>query len=300
MNKKALLILHGKQAANQAVRDAVMDWRDQGHELAVRVTWEGGDAERYVQEALNNGFTTVIAGGGDGSVRDITQALMESGQRDLELAVLPLGTANDFATAAEIPVEPADTLSLLENNPYPCDVIQVNDHYFLNMATGGFGTEVTTQTSEDLKKMLGGAAYLLTGLTRFSEIESAKGHFKGEDFEWEGEFLALGLGNGRQAGGGQRLCPDALINNGLFDVAILPADMDLLAGVKELFDSEARQDPNQEGLFVRTRLSEMHIETPTSMNLNLDGEPIQNTTFHIRAIPNALRLYLPEHSPLLG
>lgn len=300
MSKKALLILHGKQAANQAVRDAVMDWRDQGHELAVRVTWEGGDAERYVQEALNNGFSTLIAGGGDGSVRDITQALMESGQKDLELAILPLGTANDFATAAEIPVEPADSLSLLENNPQPCDVIQVNDHYFLNMATGGFGTEVTTQTSEDLKKMLGGAAYLLTGLTRFSEIESAKGHFKGEDFEWEGEFLALGLGNGRQAGGGQRLCPDALINNGLFDVAILPADMDLLAGVKELFDSEARLDPNQEGLFVRTRLSEMHIETPTSMNLNLDGEPIQNTTFHIRAIPNALRLYLPEHSPLLG
>ena len=56
MSKKALLILHGKQAANQAVRDAVMNWREQGHELAVRVTWEGGDAERYVQEALNNGF----------------------------------------------------------------------------------------------------------------------------------------------------------------------------------------------------------------------------------------------------
>ena len=176
---------------------------------------------------------------------------MESGQQDLELAILPLGTANDFATAAEISAEPADSLALLATDPHPCDVIQVNDHYFLNMATGGFGTEVTTQTSEDLKKMLGGAAYLLTGLSRFSEIESAKGHFKGEGFEWEGEFLALGLGNGRQAGGGQRLCPDALVNNGLFDVAILPADMDLLAGVKELFDSEARQDPNQEGLLDR-------------------------------------------------
>ncbi len=300
MSKKALLILHGKQASNQAVRDAVMAWRDQGHELAVRVTWEGGDAERYVEEALSNGFTTIIAGGGDGSVRDITQALMESGQQALELAIIPLGTANDFATAAEIPLEPADCLALLANTPTPCDVIQVNDHYFLNMATGGFGTEVTTQTSEDLKKMLGGAAYLLTGLTRFSEIESAQGHFKGEGFEWEGEFLALGLGNGRQAGGGQRLCPDALVNNGLFDVAILPADMDLLAGVKELFDSEARQDPNQEGLFVRTRLSEMRIETPTPMNLNLDGEPIQSNTFQIRAIQNALRLYLPGNCPLSG
>ncbi|PKG01969.1 lipid kinase YegS [Alcanivorax sp. 97CO-6] len=300
MSKKALLILHGKQADNQSVRNAVIDWRNQGHELAVRVTWEGGDAERYVREALDNGFKTIIAGGGDGSVRDITQALMENGNSELELAIIPLGTANDFATAAEVSEEPADALSLLNRPAQPCDVIRVNNHYFLNMATGGFGTEVTTQTSEELKKMLGGAAYLLTGLTRFSEIESAKGHFKGEDFEWEGDFLALGLGNGRQAGGGQRLCPDALVNDGLFDVAILPADMDLLAGVKELFDSEARQDPDQEGLFVRTRLSEMKIETPTPMNLNLDGEPIQNTTFQIQAIRNALRLYLPEGCPLLG
>ncbi|MCK5885075.1 MAG: lipid kinase YegS, partial [Alcanivorax sp.] len=289
MTTRSLLVLHGKQAANEEVRHAVMDWRDKGHELEVRVTWEAGDAERYVREALDLGFDTLIAGGGDGSVRDIVHAMMASDRDNLSLAIQPLGTANDFATAAGIPDTIPEALSLLESPAKPSDVIRVNDHYFLNMATGGFGTEVTTQTSEDLKSMLGGAAYLLTGLTRFSEIQAAEGFFSNGEFEWQGEFLALGLGNGRQAGGGQRLCPDALVNDGLLDVAILPAQMDLLAGVKELFDSEARQAPDQEGLFVRSRVSSLSIKTPSPMNLNLDGEPIQSTKFDIAVVPDRLR-----------
>ncbi|MCG8394024.1 MAG: lipid kinase YegS [Pseudomonadales bacterium] len=300
MPEKSMLILHGKQATNDAVRQAVMDYRDRGQELAVRVTWEAGDAERYVREALDSGYRTLVAGGGDGSVRDIVHAMMSSEQDSLNLAVLPLGTANDFATAAGIPDDMGAALELLESPPTPCDVVQINNHFFLNMATGGFGTEVTTQTSEELKNMLGGAAYLLTGLTRFTEIQAARGHFQGNGFEWEGEFLAVGLGNGRQAGGGQRLCPDALINDGLLDVAILPADMDLLAGVRELFDSDARQDPDHEGLFIRTRLQSLRVETPSAMHFNLDGEPLKDTTFEVEVISNRLNVHLPTDSPLLG
>ena len=60
MERKALLILHGKQAAHQALREAVMDRREDGWDLAVRVTWEGGDAERYVDEALSLGYRTCL------------------------------------------------------------------------------------------------------------------------------------------------------------------------------------------------------------------------------------------------
>lgn len=301
MTQSAMLILHGKQATNEAVRKAVKEKRDAGQELAVRVTWEAGDAERYVKEALNNGYDTVIAGGGDGSVRDITDALMRHGKADrpaANLAILPLGTANDFATAAGIPAEPARALALLDSPAVAVDVVRVNDRYFLNMATGGFGTEVTSETSEDLKKLLGGAAYLLTGLTRFTEIRPAKGHFSGPDFDWQGEFLALGVGNGRQAGGGQRLCPEAMIDDGLMDVAILPAEMDLLAGVRELLDSEARRD-GRRGLFVRARVSELEIETPEPMNLNLDGEPLESRHFRLAILANRLGLHLPDNSCLL-
>lgn len=301
MMQGAMLILHGKQATNPAVREAVEARRETGRQLAVRVTWEGGDAARYVGEALAKGYRTVIAGGGDGSVRDITDALIghdKQGKPIPDLAILPLGTANDFATAAGIPTALSEALALLDRPPVPVDVVRVNDHHFLNMATGGFGTEVTSETSEDLKKLLGGAAYLLTGLTRFTEIRPAQGRFSGSGFHWHGEFLALGLGNGRQAGGGQRLCPDAVINDGLIDVAILPAQMDPLAGVRALLDSEARREGSR-GLFVRARVSELEIETPEPMNLNLDGEPLESRHFRLAVVRNRLNLHLPESSCLL-
>ena len=72
---KALLILHGKQALNEDVRAAVQARRDLGWELAVRVTWEGGDAQRLVNEALDDGYTHLIAGGGDGTLRDVAEAM---------------------------------------------------------------------------------------------------------------------------------------------------------------------------------------------------------------------------------
>ena len=300
VSERHWLILHGKQATHEALRRAVMARRKDGLDIAVRVTWEAGDAERLVNEGLAAGIRRFIAAGGDGTVRDIVNALMASDTNNTCLAILPLGTANDFASAAGIPNNMDDALALLDRAATPCDAIRINNQYFLNMATGGFGTEVTTQTSEELKSLLGGAAYLLTGISKFTEIEAAKGHFVSEEFEWEGEFLAAGLGNGRQAGGGQQLCPNAVINDGLLDVAILPADMDLLAGVRELFDSEARQDPEHQGLFVRARVKQLSVETPSPMHFNLDGEPMKDTHFDIQVISDRLALYLPEDSPLLG
>ncbi|HAJ88591.1 MAG TPA: lipid kinase YegS, partial [Pseudomonas sp.] len=205
---KALLILHGKQALNDEVREAVRQRREAGWDLAVRVTWEPGDAQRLVGEALDAGYPTLIAGGGDGTLHEVAAAMLEI-QADASLALLPLGSANDFAKAAGIPLDPVEALGLLEQPAQVIDIGAMNGHPFVNMATGGFGSKVTASTSEELKRVLGGGAYLLTGLTRFAEIHSAKGRFSGPGFDWEGEFLALGIGNGRQAGGGQLLCPQA-------------------------------------------------------------------------------------------
>ena len=189
--RKALLILHGKQALNAEVRAAVQARREEGWQVDVRVTWEGGDAQRLVNEALQAGYPTLIAGGGDGTLRDVAEA-MALAKTKASLALLPLGTANDFARAAGIPLEPLAALSLLDIPAQPIDLGEVDGQVFLNMATGGFGSNVTANTSEDLKRMLGGAAYFLTGLTRFAEVQSSFGRFTGPDFPWEGEFLALG------------------------------------------------------------------------------------------------------------
>ncbi|MGP6432783.1 lipid kinase YegS [Pseudomonas paraglycinae] len=293
--RKALLILHGKQALNEAVRAAVENKRKQGWELAVRLTWEAGDAQRLVEEALAAGYSQIIAGGGDGTLRDIAEA-MAAQPGKASLVLLPLGTANDFCRAAAIPLEPAEALELLEAPAHDIDLGEVGGQIFLNMATGGFGSQVTANTSEDLKKVLGGAAYLFTGLSRFSELHAAYGELQGPDFHWRGELLALGIGNGRQAGGGHVLCPEALVDDGLLDISILPAPQELVGTLKNLLSDGFGID----NMFVRTRLPWVEIKVAEGLCINLDGEPLEGDSLRFAARPGALRLHLPKDSPLLG
>ena len=264
--RKAFLILHGKQALNEEVREAVEEKRAAGWELAVRVTWEAGDAQRLVHEALDAGYTHLIAGGGDGTLRDIAEA-MALAHTDASLVLLPLGTANDFARAAEIPLEPRQALALLDEPARAIDLGEAGDQLFLNMATGGFGSQVTANTSEDLKKVLGGAAYLFTGLTRFSELHAAYAELQGPDFHWKGELLALGIGNGRQAGGGHELCPEALADDGLLDISILPAPQEVIETLKGLMTEGWGID----NMFVRARLPWVEIKFAEGLSINQIG-----------------------------
>jgi lipid kinase YegS len=293
--RRAILILHGKQSLNEDVRAAVAEKRKQGWELDVRLTWEGGDAQRLVTEALAAGHRKIIAGGGDGTLRDIAEAVAR-GDQSASLTILPLGTANDFARAAGVPLDVAQALDLLDLEPTAVDLGEVGGKLFLNMATGGFGSQVTANTSEDLKKVLGGAAYLFTGLTRFSELHSAHGELHGPDFHWRGDLLALGIGNGRQAGGGHVLCPTAVADDGLLDVSILPAPQEVVGTLKSLLEGGLGID----NMFVRARLPWVELKSAQGLDINLDGEPLTGEDLRFTARPAALLLHLPMDSPVLG
>ncbi|MFP3514765.1 lipid kinase YegS [Pseudomonas sp. SIMBA_077] len=293
--EKAFLILHGKQAMNEDVRAAVEQQRANGRELVVRLTWEAGDAQRLVNEALEGGYKQIIAGGGDGTLRDVAEA-MALANTTASLVLLPLGTANDFARAAGVPLEPDQALALLDVPAREIDVGEVDGQYFLNMATGGFGSQVTANTSEDLKKVIGGAAYLFTGLSRFGELEAAYAELQGPDFQWQGQLLALGIGNGRQAGGGHELCPNALVDDGLLDVSILPAPQEVVGTLKSLMAGGWGLD----NLFVRARLPWVEIKAAQGLSLNLDGEPLSGDNLRFTLHKGALRVHLPPSSTLLS
>src|SRR3546814_18767149 len=111
-----------------------------------------------------------------------------------------------------------------------------------------------------LKNALGCLAYLLTGVGRARECQPCRGRFRAEGFAWEGRFLALAMGNGRQAGGGIPLCPDALIDDGLLDLLIVPK-IDLTAG----------RDP----MTVRALSPWIEFEADEDVSISIDGEPDQ-------------------------
>ncbi|HYG07789.1 MAG TPA: lipid kinase YegS [Stenotrophomonas sp.] len=301
------LILNGKAAGNDAVREAVAHWRERGIHLDVRVTWEGGDAERHVAEAIADGVDTVIAGGGDGTLSEVATTLAhreEAATALPTLGLVPLGTANDFAGAAGIPTEPMEALQLVaEREAAPIDLLRIRTHdvvnWCANVASGGFGTQVTVETDDGLKELLGGLAYLVTGLSRLGRIDPVQARLRGPDFAWEGGFIALGLGNGRHAGGGQALCPDALVDDGLLDVTIIPELGGEVAATLGALVTGGKQAA-LERVAVRRRLPWLEIQADAPLTLNLDGEPVEASAFHVECVRHRLRMHLPAQCPLLS
>ncbi|QHB34649.1 lipid kinase YegS [Yersinia canariae] len=292
-----LLILNGKEAGNQDVRNAVKNLREEGATLHVRVTWEQGDAKRYVEEAAVLAVETVIAGGGDGTINEVASALITLPEENRpSLGILPLGTANDFATSCSIPLQIENALQLaVKGRKVAIDIAQVNDnHYFINMATGGFGTRITTETPDKLKAVLGGASYFIHGLMRMDTIKADSCEIRGPDFEWSGDALVIGIGNGRQAGGGQPLCPDALINDGQLQLRLLIAEELLPALLTSVFSGEKNKN------VIETSLPWLEITAPHDITFNLDGEPLSGKNFRIKVIPNAIQCHLPPNCELLG
>ena len=299
MDKQSLtlLILNGKGAGNDDLREAITKLRAEGFNIAVRVTYEKGDGERYVEEALELQAETVVAGGGDGTVNEIATALASvNADERPALGILPLGTANDFATSVGIPEEIEHALRLaIQGKACDIDLARVNQHhYFINMATGGFGTRITTETPEKLKSALGGVSYFIHGLMRMDTLKPDSCEITGPGFNWQGDALVIGIGNGRQAGGGQRLCPSALINDGLLDVSIVTAQELLPTLLHSLTGDE--ENPG----IVSTRLSSLTIRSPHEMTFNLDGEPLTGQSFTIDIMPGALSCRLPPQCALLS
>ena len=300
-----LLILNGKAAGSADLREAVKTLREQGVRIDVRVTWEAGDAERYIAEAVANGVETVVAAGGDGTLSAVASALarrVEDARSLPSIGMVPLGTANDFASAAGIPDQPIDALLLIrEAPPAPVDLLRIRandcEHWVANLASGGFGTDVTVNTNESLKSMLGGLAYVVSGLGQLGRIEPQQARLSGPGFQWSGDFIALGIGNGRQAGGGQPLCPQAWIDDGALDLTIVPPLDGQVAATLGRAVVDGR-DAALAHVAIRSRLPWVEISSTTPMTLNLDGEPLLARQFRIDCVAARVRMHLPSDCPL--
>src|SRR4029077_527149 len=145
-SRNVQLILNGKAAGNDALQTAVARQRAAGHSIEVRVTLEKGDARRFVAEAGEGDL--LIAAGGDGTLNEVVHGLMDLSKVTRPvLGVVPLGTANDFATGCGIPRDPGEALALcMEGQAVSVDIGKANEHWFLNVASVGFGAAVTATT----------------------------------------------------------------------------------------------------------------------------------------------------------
>jgi lipid kinase YegS len=296
-SKRVCLILNGKVAGNDVLRSAVARQRAAGHRIEVRVTWEKGDARRFVPEAGK--VDLLIAAGGDGTLNEVLQGLMDlSTDTRPILGIVPLGTANDFATGCGISHEPAKALALcMKGEGVPIDVGKANDHWFINAASSGFGAEITATTSPELKRLLGPAAYTVMGAILAINLHHYQGRLILPDREITGSGPVAIVGNGRQTGGGIQVAPRASIDDGLLDVLVVRqiSPKALLAAAREL----QQLPPDGEYIsYWQTPWLEVHPEE--AIPVNLDGEPLAFSTVRYEAVPKAIQLIVPPNCQMLS
>ncbi len=297
MTRKVQLILNGKVAGDDALRAAVVGQREAGHRIEVRVTWEKGDARRFASEAGE--VDLLIAAGGDGTLNEVVHGLMDlSIVARPVLGVVPLGTANDFAIGCGIPRDPEKALALcMEGQAVLIDVGKANDHWFLNVASVGFGAEVTATTSPELKRLLGPVAYAVMGAILAINVHQYHGRLTLPDREITGSGPVAIVGNGRQTGGGVQVAPRACIDDGLLDVLVvrhIPA-VALLTAAREL------QQLSPDGEYISYwQTPWVEVQPEDTIPVNLDGEPVEFSSVRYEAIPRAIQLIVPPNCPLLS
>ena len=293
MSEKICLVLHRKSANRPEIKAAVKQMRRSCSDLRVLVPFNKKEKPRVVREALARGAERIIAGGGDGTINAVANALVSDGKEppQTELGILPLGTANDFARGCGLPVH--DLKACLEiactRDSRRIDVGRVNDRFFINVASGGFGAEITATTPQQLKSALGGGAYALMGLVKATQLSPYHVRLKvpGEDAV-EGRMLFMAVGNNRFAGGGFEVAGHSSMQDGMLDLtALLQGEgLELSRLRTEMSDP---MNPSNGNIYYR-QLREFTLSSAEELHCNLDGEPYLKKKLRFGILPNHLKL----------
>jgi lipid kinase YegS len=210
------------------------------------------------------------------------------------VGILPAGTANDFATACQIPTNDAGAAlrTAAEAPIAKIDIGRVNDRLFVNATSGGYGAEVTATAPPELKNTLGGFAYLVNGLLHVPEIRSRRAHVRAPKFQWEGDMIGFSVANGRQAGGGFQIAPSATVDDGLLDLVVFP-EVQKGGWSGLLTDLLSKAEEEELEYLVSRRAPWFEIEVEEAIHFNIDGEPLEATSLHFDILEKKARFCLP-------
>jgi diacylglycerol kinase (ATP) len=254
----------------------------------------------------------LIVAGGDGTINDAVNGLGKAGfPEGVTLGILPAGTGNDLAATLEIPND-ADLAEdvIRQNRVRTLDVARVKsegvgERFFINVATGGLGAEISDANEGEFKKRWGKLSYLRASLevAKDFDVRELTLYLDGEPREVRAVNVVVG--NCRFAGGGWLAAPKANPEDGLLDVVII--EKLGLADVLQLAPrSLARSDYlDKEGVF-SARAKEIRVETqPPGLEFTADGEVIGDEPAEFSVIPHALKVvvgpeYVPEPREMMG
>lgn len=260
-----------------------------GMDAEILHTQRPGDATLLARRAVKQGARLVAAVGGDGTVSETAAALVRT---DVPLAVIPTGTGNDFSRAMGLHgrIELAFE-TLLHGRPVAIDVGQAGHLTFINTLGVGFGGDVTHENIR-VRRLKGMASYIAAVLRVLPTYKNPTFHLQGRDWEFKSKGILVEVGNGRFAGGGFKLLPDADMRDGQLDVVLLgdygPARR-LVALPLVLFRQSKRLRSVH---FFRSDLVRVAVDRPSFIHVDGNLHHIREP-FTVEVLPAALKVLFP-------
>jgi diacylglycerol kinase (ATP) len=265
-----------------------------GTHAAVHQSTGVGDLEIQVWEAVRNGATELIVAGGDGSVHEAVNGIMAAGG-DAALGVIPVGTGNDFAKAAGIPLDWEAATTLLARrvadgaHPRSMDLGRMNDRWFANGAGIGLDAKVT-QIARSYRWPIGDLVYLAAIFHAMLDgIATPEILIESDELQWDGPLTLANVSNGPWIGGMFHIAPMAKNDDGLLE--LLVAAPVTRMRILQLLPKLMRGDHMDEREIVHASVRRVKIAAAAAVPSHLDGEmqPLQ-ADFEIEILPDGLQL----------
>jgi YegS/Rv2252/BmrU family lipid kinase len=272
---KKLLFIINPRSGRGVIRNKLLEILDlfvaEGYEPTVHVTQASRDAVQMVAEHGND-YDLIVASGGDGTLSEVVTGMMIS-HVTCPLGYIPAGTTNDFASSVGIPkrsMYAAETAVCGED--FPCDIGLFNDgHYFIYVTAFGLFTDVSFETSQDLKNMIGHAAYIIEGVKRLAAIPSYHMKITWDDGEIEDDYIFGMVTNSKSIGGfknitGKHVCLD----DGVFEVTLVRNPSSMIEKNEIITALTENNFSNQ--WILNFKASYVRIESEEEVSYTIDGE----------------------------
>ena len=271
--------------------DIVDIFSSHDYEVIIRATQAPKDAYEKAKEYADS-VDLIVCSGGDGTLDEVVTGITEKNS-NVPIGYIPAGSTNDFANSLFMPKSMVKAAQMImEEKLYHCDIGRFNSQTFAYVAAFGLFTDVSYETDQDLKNVLGHVAYLLEGVKRLFDIKSYHMKVTSEEIQVEDDFIVGMITNSRSVGGFKNLTGKNVdMNDGLFEVTLIRHPKNPLQ-LQEIMAALVMAEDNTDMIY-SFKSKKLMIETEEEVPWTLDGEFGGDHTYvEIENRHKALNLYL--------
>ena len=225
MSEKKLLFIYNPKAGKGQIKTHLLDIIDifvkAGYEVTARPTQYAGEAIELAA-SVREDYEMVVCSGGDGTLDEVVTGVMRSGRR-IPIGYIPAGSTNDFANSLYLPKNMKKAAQVaVSGNRFSCDVGKFNQNNFVYIAAFGMFTEVSYETNQAMKNLLGHMAYLLEGAKKLTAIKSYRMKIVTENTVIQDDFLLGMITNSISVGGFKGITGKYVdLSDGRFEVTLI-------------------------------------------------------------------------------